>query len=223
MRDAGDGTLGYVPGPFAPVMPAFTPGAPTGGGKAPLQIKRTAAPVKRTSTYRPAAPVAPRVSNPAPRVGNTSTGAIAPVTQPPPPSAPSIEDFLAGDTTFKSQNDALSKAWADYQNQQKLQTDQYETGYKTNVEDLGKQKVLDEAALNDDYASRGLSASGLFAKAYTDFLNDYANKQKQLDTSRSDFLANLNTAGQNYKSDSDLQLERARQDAINRRAAQYGV
>jgi hypothetical protein len=234
---ANEGNLfGPAPAVVAPAGPApsfgvsgFSPGAPTGGGRQPLQIqRRTPAPVKRAPVRAPAKPPAKYTPRPsaagAPRsVGGSPTGAIAPVVQPPAPAPPSIDEWLANDATFKTQNDQLAKAWADYQNNRKLQEDQYSGQYNTNVQELGKQKDQDWHSLEDDYASRGLMASGLFSKATTDFNNDYATKQSNLDKAKADFLANLMAAQQGFQSDQQVTTEKARQDAINRRAAQYGV
>src|SRR6476620_8534960 len=108
---------GLPPAVIAPAGPVpsfgtsgFSPGAPTGGGRQPIQIQRiTKAPVRAPA--KPAAKYTPRSSS----VGGSATGAIAPVVQPPPPAAPSIDEWLANDATFKTQNDQLAKAWTDYQ------------------------------------------------------------------------------------------------------------
>lgn len=218
---------GAAPAVVAPAGPTpnygvqgFSPGAKTGGGRAPIPIRRTA-PAKTAQRYVPK-PASSRLPSSS-KVGSGPTGNIAPITQPAPPAAPSVDDWLAGDSTFQSQNNALAKAWADYQNNAKMQTDQYNNQYGQNVDAMNKQKDLDAHSLEDDYASRGLLTSGLYAKANTDFLTSYADKQKTLDTGKADFLANLLAAQQGFQSDQGIQTDKARQDAINRRAAQYGV
>jgi hypothetical protein len=227
--DANDRRPASVVAPAGPApsfgVSGFSPGASTGGGVKPLIIQRNRAPVSRTRApaKAPARYVPRTPAKPPARVGSGPTGNIAPVTQPPPPAPPSIDEWLGGDSTFQSQNNALSKAWADYQNNAKLQTDQYTNQYNTNKDQLGKQKIIDQSALEDDYASRGLMNSGLYGKAFTDFTNDYATKFTNLDTAKSDFLANLLAAQQGFQSDQQVQTDKARQDAINRRAAQYGL
>lgn len=216
MRDYGDGTTpqAYPVTPFAPTMPFAAP------SKAVTLTNRTGAP-RSTKSVAPVRKPAPRQSTP---VGSSRSGAIMPsAPAAPPPGPPDINTFLAGDATYKSQQDALAKALADYQNQGKLQTDQYNTNYDTNVRQLKLDQKDAETAINDDYASRGLLTSGVFAKAFSDLQNQYAEKQKGLDTDKSNFLANLASATGNFQSDQALQLEKAKQDAINRRAAQYGV
>ena len=225
MRDDGMQRPPAVVAPAGPVpnfgVSGFSPGAPTGGGRQPIQISRVAkkAPAKPPAKYTPR----PSSAGVGPKVGGSPTGAIAPVVQPPPPAAPSIDEWLANDSTFKTQSDQLAKAWADYQNNRQLQENQYRTQYNTNKQDLAKQKDIDWNALQDDYASRSMLGSGLFAKATTDFNNDYATKGANLDTGLSDFIANLMASQQGFQSDQQIQTEKARQDAINRRAAQYGV
>jgi len=224
--DANDRRPASVVAPSAPtpnfgVQPMTITGSRAPSSH-PLVIQRnrttTRAPAKAPARYVPRTPAKPPA-----RVGSGPTGNIAPVTQPPPPAPPSIDEWLGGDSTFQSQNNALSKAWADYQNNAKLQTDQYTNQYNTNKDQLGKQKIIDQSALEDDYASRGLMNSGLYGKAFTDFTNDYATKFTNLDTAKSDFLANLLAAQQGFQSDQQVQTDKARQDAINRRAAQYGL
>lgn len=179
--------------------------------------------VKKTSSAasRRAATIAPARSS-RPSVGNTATGTVAPIATPAPPPM-SIDDWLAQDTSFKSQTDQLAKAWADYQAQSLQSENQYRTGYTQDADRLGKARTLAGQELESDFAGRGLLGSGIYAKAYTDYQNDYNDRQKALETGLGDFLANLASQKQNYKSDQDLQSEKAKQDAINRRAANLGI
>jgi hypothetical protein len=214
-----------------PSVPASLVGPFGVSGFSPAPSKKSTL-VTRSKATTPVKAPAPRQSTPAPKkssgsVGSSRSGSIMPSapapTTPPPAGPPSIDEFLAGDSAYKSQSDAFAKAWADYQNQAKLQTDQYGIQYDTNTKQLAQDQTEASTNLNDDYASRGLLNSGVFAKAFSDLQNQYADKQKGLDTAKSDFLANLASAQGNFQSDQDLQNQKAKQDAINRRAAQYGV
>ena len=178
---------------------------------------KSIAPPKTT----PAAPKKPVAVNrkPSPAVGSNSTGAISPTA----PVQPNVDEWLANDVAYKTQSDQLAKAWADYQAQSKLTENQYRTDYTSKQSELGKTRELAGQELEADYASRGMLGSGLYAKAYTDYSTDYDNRQKQLDTGLSDFLANLLAQTNNYKSEQDIAAEKAKQDAIARRAASMGV
>ncbi len=178
---------------------------------------KSIAPPKTT----PAAPKKPVAVNrkPSPAVGSNSTGAISPTA----PVQPNVDEWLANDVAYKTQSDQLAKAWADYQAQSKQTEGQYRTDYTSKQAELGKTRELAGQELESDYASRGMLGSGLYAKAYTDYTTDYDNRQKQLDTGLSDFLANLLAQTNNYKSEQDIASEKAKQDAIARRAASMGV
>lgn len=178
---------------------------------------KSIAPPKTT----PAAPKKPVAVNrkPSPAVGSNSTGAISPTA----PVQPNVDEWLANDVAYKTQSDQLAKAWADYQAQSKQTEGQYRTDYTSKQAELGKTRELAGQELEADYASRGMLGSGLYAKAYTDYTTDYDNRQKQLDTGLSDFLANLLAQTNNYKSEQDIVAEKAKQDAIARRAASMGV
>jgi hypothetical protein len=178
---------------------------------------KSIAPPKTT----PAAPKKPVAVNrkPSPAVGSNSTGAISPTA----PVQPNVDEWLANDVAYRTQSNQLAKAWADYQAQSKQTENQYRTDYTSKQSELGKTRELAGQELEADYASRGMLGSGLYAKAYTDYSTDYDNRQKQLDTGLSDFLANLLSQTNNYKSEQDIASEKAKQDAIARRAASMGV
>lgn len=178
---------------------------------------KSIAPPKTT----PAAPKKPVAVNrkPSPAVGSNSIGAISPTA----PVQPNVDEWLANDVAYRTQSNQLAKAWADYQAQSKQTENQYRTDYTSKQSELGKTRELAGQELEADYASRGMLGSGLYAKAYTDYSTDYDNRQKQLDTGLSDFLANLLSQTNNYKSEQDIASEKAKQDAIARRAASMGV
>lgn len=204
-------TFGKTPSGFVgPTMPAV--GAPTASPAptpAPAPVKSTPTVAKKTITNRVASPA----------VGSSNTGVISPTA----PVAPNVDEWLANDVAYKSQSDQLQKAWADYQAQSRQGENQYRTDYTAKLNELDKSREIGQKELESDYAARGMIGSGLYTKAFTDFSNDYDNRQKNLDTGLSDFLANLLTQSQNYKSEQEIAAEKAKQDAIARRAATLGI
>jgi hypothetical protein len=117
----------------------------------------------------------------------------------------------------------MKKAMADYLAQMNSQRQQYEGQYGLNAQELGKQRTTGFGDLENDYASRGLLQSGVYGKAYADLENDFKRRQTDLDTGRTNFLANLASGQKNFTTEQQLAMEKARQDAIARRAAQYGI
>lgn len=211
-------------------QPGFTPAIqrrsnPGGGSRATQPRFNATNPGSRYqpgpgSGFQPGGPGGSQPPRPA-NTGATSTGQVTPAAQPPKP--PSIDEWLAGDTTFQDQESAIKKALADYEADMNRQKGQYNTEFETN---LGNIQTSQDAAQNDmlnDFASRGMLNSGVYANSLSELLADYNQRRSQLETGRSNWLADLAGAFQNFQSEQELVGQRARQDAINRRAAQFGL
>ena len=156
-------------------------------------------------------------------VGSNSSGRISPVAPPPPapPPPPSINQWLAGDTAYKQQMDASSKAYKDYVAQMTGQQNNYNTEYERNLMNTHDAEKLAGTDMENDYAARGLTNSGLFLKAKTDLATDYDKRESSLADGRAEFLANLQAALGNFRSTSRINQTKYRNEAIARRAAQY--
>lgn len=159
-----------------------------------------------------------------PSVGRNNMGRVAPIAAPkPPPAPPSLDVFLGSDSAYIRQQSALARALADFKAQQASQTTQYQNQYGQNLGDLTKQRTNAFGDLENDYASRGLLKSGVYGTAYSDLENDYKSRQTALDSARAAFLANQGLDLKNFSTEQGLTLDKAKQDAIARRAAQYGL
>ena len=153
------------------------------------------------------------------RYGNISN--FAPTPPPAPPRPPSLEAFSAKDSTYQSQLSALKKALADYMAQQGQSKTQYLTGYTSDRDTLGKNRTQGLSDLENDYASRGLLQSGLYADSMSDLNTDFDKRQAALDQARAAFLAQQTSDLTNFKSEQQLTQQKALQEAAARRAAQY--
>ena len=156
-------------------------------------------------------------------VGANSTGqisAVAPVYKPPSLTA---AQWTAQDTTLKHQRDAAHLALQDYIAQRTQQTANYQTEYNRNTQDTQDNQKVDRLSLGDDYASRGMSFSGLGLKAVADQGTDYAKKYSALGAGRGQFLGNAQSAYQNFLKNQQINDVRYRDEAIARRAAAYNL
>jgi hypothetical protein len=142
-----------------------------------------------------------------------------------PPAAPpmSINDWLNQDTTYQAQAAALAKALTDYRAQMGQQQNQYSTDYATRVNDLNINRGRSIEDQQNDFASRGQYFAGTYGKGYSDLVGDFARRQSDMDTARANFLANLSTNLNNFQDQQGVDMTSARQQAIERRAARYGV
>lgn len=153
-------------------------------------------------------------------VGSTSGGSISYAK---PPKPPTLAAFLGTDSTYIQQKSALEKAKADYLAQQGKSRTNYETGYATDLDTLGKNRTSALADLENDYASRGLMNSGLYADSLSSANNDWDKRGSALEQAKAQFLEGLSSDFGNFSQEQLLTLQRAEQEAAARRASQYGV
>lgn len=204
-------------------------------GWTPQPAPARSAPARSVTPAPRYAPAPRRQTTPAPRAANTytpartSTGSVVsnagPIGggAPAPPAPPSVDEWLAGDTAYLSTTDALQKALADYQARMNQQKGQYQTEYDTNLSNLGTSREAALADLTDDFAARGLMNSGLFLNSHSELQSDYDARQAALEQGRASFLADLDAAFADFQSEQDLTTTKAKQDALARRAAKYGL
>lgn len=155
-------------------------------------------------------------------VGGSATGRISHIATVSKPAAvrrpPAKPDPLAGDVIYKQQRDAAHRALGDYQSQLTAQQNSYNTDYRRNIGNNARQEGFDVQDLNNDFASRGLSHSGMFIKSGSDLATNYNRADDALNEGKAQFGANLQTGLQNFKSQQSLDAIRYRNEAINRRA-----
>jgi hypothetical protein len=140
-----------------------------------------------------------------------------------PKGPPSLDQWLAGDTAYKQQMDAAAKASADYVTQMTGQQNAYNTEYTRNMRNLNDQEKVDGRNATDDFAARGMMNSGLFIKDATDRTTDYNKRESTLNDGKSEFIANLGFGRTNFDSTQNLNKQRYRNEAIQRRAAKYNL
>lgn len=159
----------------------------------------------------------PQVSTPRPPVGNTPSGQIAASLPAPTPPPVSVEDFLAKDTAFRSQQSAYQKALADYAAQMQAEQGKYNGEFSAQTKQLGLDRTEGVTNLRDDYASRGLVNSGVFADALGDLNTKFDTSAADLERAKQAYMDDLTTGQTNFKTTQQTLLEKARQDALNRR------
>ncbi len=155
-------------------------------------------------------------------VGSNSSGFIAPKPTPP-PAPPTLEAFLGTDSTYMQQQAALAKAKTDYLAQQGQSKTQYETNFLGDMDTLGKNREQSLGDLENDYASRGLLQSGLYADSMSDMTNDYGKRTSALEQAKAAFMSQQGSDLTNFMSEQGLTMTKAQQEAAARRAAKYGV
>ena len=156
-----------------------------------------------------------------PPVGNTPSGTIARSVPAPPPKPPiSVADFIAGDNTYQTQNNAYRKALADYAAQMQAEQGKYTGEYNAQVSQLGLDRTQGLEDLQNDYASRGLLTSGVYADATGDLNKKFDTSLADLARAKTAYMDDLTTGQTNFSATQKAMLDKAYQDALNRRLDQ---
>jgi hypothetical protein len=169
---------------------------------------------------------------------------------PPPPPPPDKGQWIAKDEGFKAQRDALVKALADYQTNYDAEIGQYDVDFGKGLRNLGwDYEKLDDPNTKDvnegvgkwnledqtrssgrayqgqlnDFASRNLLQSSLYAQAVSDLMKSLDEQNSQMNTSRQNFRNDKGRALGAFKTDNESQKNLAYADAASRYAALFGV
>ncbi len=157
--------------------------------------------------------------------GRYSAPSNIPASNPGPiqPVVPDLNTFLNQDAGYQQQLRDFTNALAQFNADVTRRKGILESDYGTSKKAMEDQKVKDLLSLQDDYGARGVLRSGLYGKAVGDYNTEFGTRMTDLGNKQTQALDSLTQEGNRYKSQQDLQQQAAREEAIRRRAAQYGV
>lgn len=156
------------------------------------------------------------------RQASTTRAPSSPPTTGPGP-VPDINSFLGGDSGYQDQLKQFANALALFNADVTRRKGGLETDYASSQKAMNDQKLIDLNNLEADYGARGVLRSGLYGKAVGDYNNEFNTRMTDLTTKEKDALAGLDQEKTRFTSQQDLQTQAAREEAIRRRAAQYGI
>ena len=136
---------------------------------------------------------------------------------------PDINAYLGGDTTYQQQIRQFAKALSDFEADAGRRRGVLESDYGTSKRALGDQRGLDLKNLEEDYGSRGVLHSGLYGKAVGDYEKEYGERVTDLDRRQQEALNMLLQEQSQFGQQNTLSQQQAREEALRRRAEQYGV
>jgi len=88
--------------------------------------------------------------------------------------------------------------------------------------ELREQRLKDLQDILDDYASRGILRSGLYAQKRGDYETEFGKQLSETNRQRLKQYGDLAAEARQFAREQELQREQARLDAIRRRAAETG-
>lgn len=150
---------------------------------------------------------------------------------------PSEEDYLAGDSGYQTQLSALQGALKRYLADSDFQRSNYTTDYNRSLRDLGYDEGSKQWNWNDrltasgrgynnqldDFASRGMLQSQGYADAYNELVRMLGQQYDALSGAKNTFMTDMDNQIANFKGENTSNIQAARAEALQRRAAQYAL
>lgn len=200
---------------------ALNPMKPDGG-----RSQQPSRPQPKPTVFRPVPAPTPRPSYTPPVFANSTGQYNSRPTDVPTAQAgpvPDINAYLGGDSGYQSQLAQIAKALTDFQADSGRRKGVLDTEFSTSDKALRDQRGMDMESIKDDYGARGLLRSGLFGKAVGDYDTEFNNRIAELSRRQADALALLQQETGQFSSQQELTKQQAREQAIRRRAEQFGV
>lgn len=134
-----------------------------------------------------------------------------------------LQKWLAGDTTYQQQLAEFNKSKSDYQTTYNTQTAQTQRDYNETSRQMNQQAQQDRMNMQNDFAGRGILHSGVYAQQLGNYNDQFNTQMNNLRTGENDKLGDLSTALNQFLQQLQLQMNAAKQAAIQRRAEQLGL
>lgn len=141
----------------------------------------------------------------------------------PKPKPPSIKKYLAGDDVYQQALRGGNRSMQDFLSDLNRRKNESKLSFKQVQEQMNRDRDLTLDQMRQEFASRGLIHSGLFAKERGTFEEEFLRQMQQLEQAQTAFLGDLTSQKTNYQREYDLSMEAARQEAIRRRASKYNL
>jgi len=152
-------------------------------------------------------------------------GSKTPQTKPaaPKPAVPGIDKYLSSDTTYQSGLSELMKNLQQFQTGNAQSQNDVKSAFQTALERMGQEREQSLKSLQEDFASRGLLNSGLYADANSDYDTQYQQRLGDLTKDEQGQLSSLSTDATNFQGLNQSQQAALKAAAIQRRAEKYGI
>lgn len=180
---------------------------------------------KSDTGYRPPPkrPISPPRSIPQSRPGPTAGGGRTPTVSKPAPPPPSESQFLGQDVGYQQALREFALNLEQFQADRARQEAQAQQQFELSQSTAQEQRERDLRDIEADFASRGVLHSGLYGSRLGEYEQDFNTLMQGYQTQYDDFLRQLADAQSQLEEQQRLESERARQEALARRATRYGL
>lgn len=187
--------------------------------------KKTYSAPKRTTTTKRAPAKANsfsgnNLSNQSSRISSNSAPAYTP---PPPPKPPTEAEWLAGDTAYQDQTSEYEKALQDFVARIAEREGEIKQDADLAIQANQRNQTQGLNSNAEDFASRGMINSGLFADSAEQLSDRYNEARGSIETNRGRQIGALADERETYQRENELGRNNARRQALQRMALQWGV
>jgi hypothetical protein len=139
------------------------------------------------------------------------------------PSIPSLNSYLGTDSAYQQAVSGGKRTLSDYLSEINRRRGEATTQFNQTKSGMETDRAQQLDDLRQEFASRGLINSGLFGQEQGKFQKQFTDQLNALGQQQSGLLSDLLSQQHNYQREYDLALQQAKQEALARRAAQYGI
>lgn len=143
--------------------------------------------------------------------------------QPSTPKAPGIGSYLGMDSAYQNAVRGGKRSLADFLSETGRRRGEAGTQFNQTKGSMERDRTMQLEELRNEFASRGLIQSGLYGEEQGKFQQKFTEQMTALQQQQAALLADILGQEKNYRRESDLALEQARQEALARRAAKYKI
>jgi hypothetical protein len=141
----------------------------------------------------------------------------------PKPTPLTPDQWLAKDTVYGGQKNSYQHALQDYLTNYNNELSKYGNEYNAAVDKVGVERTQGAEDLQNDYASRGLLNSGVFGEATQKYNTDMDTRLADMQRAKAAYEGDLLGDKNNFTGNQNELLAKAKQEALNRRLANYGL
>lgn len=136
---------------------------------------------------------------------------------------PGVNDYLGMDSDYQNVIRGGKRSLTDFLSETGRRRGEAGTQYKQTKSSMERDRTRQLDEIRQEFASRGLIQSGLFGEEQGKFQQQFTEQMTALDQQQAALLADILSQERNYKREQDLQIEQAKQEALQRRAAKYKI
>jgi hypothetical protein len=139
------------------------------------------------------------------------------------PSVPSINAYLGTDSAYQDVLRGGKQTLQDFLSDLARRRGEAGTQFTTTTQGMERDRTQQLEDLQNEFASRGLIQSGLYADEQGNFQQKFTEQMQALQQQQAALMADLLSQETNFKREQALALEKAKQDALARRSSKYNI